>query len=1092
LAARAVRKLLILLGAARYPASPDLALAAFAPSHAGFLAAMTSGERPIVAKEDVLDLFDTDAHWTKQQLDINDWLKERTPDPEHPCALLIYYVGHGGLADDGSQFFMAINSTNDFDPLASSISRDSFIRTLNRAARLFRKYLIIDCCFAAKVIQGMQGAVDSKMRVELNEVDRQLFKDDSTGLAAICSSDSISTSNAQGRNGLTQFTDALLETLRMGDPNGEAELTFENLRVLIESQLKKAYGDSAVPPSSVFSDDVKGPIHRLGLFPNIAQRLPAWFKLKAELPPQATPFPPRTSSWLPRGRDENDVKLQLALGNPSAAKSDPDNFLIQHPQYSAAFDSAKGRPRWVSWHLRAEDLGRAPRKDRWSDDPQLPKGISASRMSMFIGSGFDRGCLCPSGNRSATVEDRNAVCLLTNVLAQEPRRNRDLWAGFEKFCADLVKANQIDLYIIAGPLGSRQYIAGTIDVPAALWKIALIVPEGEVPGPSLKTAEVIAIRMANSAEASIADWTETIVTVSSIEDDTGLKLLATLSPELRDQLRRRRAAYMADLIHEVTQGRPPLGIGAVRAAPSPVAAAISDKDKRLFDSIRGSSKELGRIFHAHPKTSVLPATLQRLASPIATAGKSLTNLSIVDELLAVSGVQRDASIFAAAVIIYERREDDYFDRLLAIAADGGLRGAPMWRVLRAIKRLCGRVELSTKRREALVAALSNCARNYDTIDHQRFQTRDIVLLVAQTVSLKRLKLDLSRDGIFSAEQMAQWENARARLIGRPVQASAPAQPTASPALERREFEALRATLSGTQLDRLEVRWIFANPPKGIATLVKIGDAMGDTQILSNDEMSRLPQDIVAQIMAGFAVDDTLMPLFQVIAEGKIDTHSLYKGDSVKSVLSSYGTREWVENIGSPIRYVGPHRDLLFPLNMKGTAIFALGKTADDCDAEPEFGWEQDFPRAFEVTRHRFTVAIELSGSLSIAFDYDETALAATVKRERGASLRAAFPDRLSFSLTDRPIESTQYLAHLKNVLRKAPDGMSSRVGDAAWSTHSTLEIRVNGIDMPLYVYAVTRKGLQDYTPDLGAYDNPETEYRYVRFDAELIEQRGAK
>jgi hypothetical protein len=464
-----VRKLLILLGAARYPYKRELALSAFKPSHDAFLSAMTRGDEPIVGGEDVLDLFDTDDPWFDQQLRINSWLKDRAPPPGDPRALLIYYVGHGGLADDGSQFFMAINSTNDFDALASSISRDSFTRTLNRAARLFRKYLIIDCCFAANVIAGMQGAVAHKMTAELNEVDSHMIKDHSSGLAAICSSDSISTSNALGRDGLTQFTDALLETMRLGDPNGEDELTFENLRLLIEPQLKRLYGDRAVPPASRFDDNVRGPIHKLGLFPNRAQR------------------------------------------------------------------------------------------------------------------------------------------------------------------------------------------------------------------------------------------------------------------------------------------------GAARPAATQGSATASERNVERFDVIRKATGELGRVFSAHPKTGVPPAKLQHLAKPIAAAARSLTNLAIVDELLDVTGDQRNAAIFAAAVIIYQRAEHDYFDRLVAVATDGRkLRGAPMWRVLRAIKRLCSGVKIDGNRRQALVAAMRNLASNYDTTMHERFKARDIVLLVAQTASLKALKIDLERDKIFSAPQLADW------------------------------------------------------------------------------------------------------------------------------------------------------------------------------------------------------------------------------------------------------------------------------------------------------------------------------------------------
>lgn len=68
-----MRKLLLLLGGARYPFQPKLALAAFPKAHAAFKAAMTKGADPIVAPSDCLDLFDDDRAWAEQQRRIADW-----------------------------------------------------------------------------------------------------------------------------------------------------------------------------------------------------------------------------------------------------------------------------------------------------------------------------------------------------------------------------------------------------------------------------------------------------------------------------------------------------------------------------------------------------------------------------------------------------------------------------------------------------------------------------------------------------------------------------------------------------------------------------------------------------------------------------------------------------------------------------------------------------------------------------------------------------------------------------------------------------------------------------------------------------------
>jgi hypothetical protein len=259
-----VRKLLLLLGAARYPRRSDLALSAFAAAHAAFKAAMIEGPVPIVAPDDCLDLFDDDGAWVDQQSRIDQWLAEKRAEPGRPEALLLYYVGHGGI-ERGEQVYLTINSTNKIDPYFSSVPRDSLARLLHASANDYRKFLIIDCCFAAKIIKNMQTPIQQKMTSELNEVGKVVSKPDSGGLAALCASSSVAAANADGRDGLTQFTDGLLSALRIGDRNRPGDLSFEAVRALIERQLHERYGPD-------FADDAYEPVHRLPLFPNRAPR----------------------------------------------------------------------------------------------------------------------------------------------------------------------------------------------------------------------------------------------------------------------------------------------------------------------------------------------------------------------------------------------------------------------------------------------------------------------------------------------------------------------------------------------------------------------------------------------------------------------------------------------------------------------------------------------------------------------------------------------------------------------------------------------------------------------------------------------------
>jgi hypothetical protein len=102
----------------------------------------------------------------------------------------------------------------------------------------------------------------------------------------------------------------------------------------------------------------------------------------------------------------------------------------------------------------------------------------------------------------------------------------------------------------------------------------------------------------------------------------------------------------------------------------------------------------------------------------------------------------------------------------------------MWRILRAIKRLVPQAPITDELRSAVRKALANCARHYDSPAGDRFKGRDIVLLIAQTAARRVLGIDLSRDGIFTPEQAAEWESAKGAHT-RKVEPPAPA-PTAPP------------------------------------------------------------------------------------------------------------------------------------------------------------------------------------------------------------------------------------------------------------------------------------------------------------------------
>ena len=238
--------------------------------------------------------------------------------------------------------------------------------------------------------------------------------------------------------------------------------------------------------------------------------------------------------------------IHLLMGNPSTARADTNqagNYLMEKPQYALSYNRSKLHANWVAWHLTGGDLGGAERQDDFRPDPSLPSGWQAARPSDYTGSGFDRGHLCPSADRTATDMDNSSPFLTVNIIPQSPDLNRNTWESLESHCRQLVRAGS-ELYIYAGGFGSTgtgsmgtaQTVKGRINVPAACWKVVLVLPSGEDDIRRVRGATpAIAVWMENRQDLDNA-WRTYITTVDEVEKRTGHDFLTALPVCVQDSI----------------------------------------------------------------------------------------------------------------------------------------------------------------------------------------------------------------------------------------------------------------------------------------------------------------------------------------------------------------------------------------------------------------------------------------------------------------------------------------------------------------------------------------------------------------------------
>lgn len=233
----------------------------------------------------------------------------------------------------------------------------------------------------------------------------------------------------------------------------------------------------------------------------------------------------------------------LLLGNPSKASPDPtnaDNYLMEKPQYILSYNRSKGTANWVSWHLHSSWLGNVDRSDDFRPDELLPSGFYQVSPTDYRGSGYDRGHIVPSADRTDSTTDNSATFLMTNMMPQSPANNREVWRELEEYSRQLVQQGK-ELYIIAGPQGKIKTLArGKVTVPQSTWKIVVVLDN---PGQGLRgitqNTRAIAVRMPNNQSIARTDWRDYRVSIDEIEKITGYDFLSNVPTSVQDAIERR-------------------------------------------------------------------------------------------------------------------------------------------------------------------------------------------------------------------------------------------------------------------------------------------------------------------------------------------------------------------------------------------------------------------------------------------------------------------------------------------------------------------------------------------------------------------------
>ncbi|MCA1568144.1 MAG: DNA/RNA non-specific endonuclease, partial [Acidobacteria bacterium] len=241
------------------------------------------------------------------------------------------------------------------------------------------------------------------------------------------------------------------------------------------------------------------------------------------------------------------TSVHLTMGNPSNATEDvnqPTNYLLVKEGYALSYHRDRGIPNWTSWHLDSTWLGSAPRQNDFRNDPSLPSGWYQVQGTDYSGSGFDRGHMTPSADRTSTIPLNSETFLMTNMVPQAPVNNQQTWNNMEQDLRSLVGAGN-ELYIISGGAGTggvgnngpaNTIAGGKVTVPNSTWKVVIVLPAGtnDVSRVTAST-RTIAVIVPNRNDVS-SDWRSYRVSVDQVEALTGFDFFSNVEDSVENSI----------------------------------------------------------------------------------------------------------------------------------------------------------------------------------------------------------------------------------------------------------------------------------------------------------------------------------------------------------------------------------------------------------------------------------------------------------------------------------------------------------------------------------------------------------------------------
>ena len=116
-------------------------------------------------------------------------------------------------------------------------------------------------------------------------------------------------------------------------------------------------------------------------------------------------------------------------------------------QFAMEYDITKKHAKWVAFPLHKGHYGSSGRTNAWRQDSRIPPEYRAVQSDF---SGYDRGHMCSSGERTKSVEMNQETFYYSNMSPQLAGLNQGVWGQLENFERNWTQSTNDTLYICCG------------------------------------------------------------------------------------------------------------------------------------------------------------------------------------------------------------------------------------------------------------------------------------------------------------------------------------------------------------------------------------------------------------------------------------------------------------------------------------------------------------------------------------------------------------------------------------------------------------------------------------------------------------------